>query len=54
MERGFTASALVTLAINLSIGLGLAPSLLGLLGVVLLYAVLQIKEDRKTAWENLE
>ncbi|GMN10981.1 hypothetical protein MTsPCn9_27070 [Croceitalea sp. MTPC9] len=50
----FVASALITLAVNLSIGLGLGQSLLGLLGVILLYAILQIKQDGKTAWENLE
>jgi len=51
---GFMGSALVTLSINLSIGLSLGQSLIGLLGIVLLYAVLQIKQDGKTAWENLE
>lgn len=51
---GFTASALITLVINLSIGLSIGQSLLGLLGFILLYVVLQIKQDGKTAWENLE
>lgn len=51
---GFAATGIITLFINLSIGLGIGQSLVGLLGVVILYAILQIKKDEKTAWENLE
>jgi hypothetical protein len=51
---GFAGTAIITLFINLSIGLGIGPSILGLLGIVILYAILQIKKDGKTAWENLE
>lgn len=50
----FVGSGLITLGINLSIGIGIGQSLLGLVGVGILYAILQIKKDEKTAWENLE
>lgn len=51
---GFVVSGLITLGINLSIGIGIGQSLLGLLGVGILYAILQINKDGKTAWANLE
>ena len=51
---GFVITSIVVLIINLSIGLGIAQSVLGLLGIVILYAVLQIKRDDVKAWTNLE
>lgn len=51
---GIVGSSLVTLFINLSIGISIGASLLGLVGVGILYAILQIKQEGKTAWENLE
>lgn len=51
---GFLATSIVALGINLSIGVGIGQSLLGLLGIVILYAVLQIKKDAIPAWEHLE
>lgn len=50
----FAVTSLITLVLNLSNGLGFGPSLFGLSGVVILYAILQIKQDGVTAWENLE
>ena len=50
---GVVAGSLVALAINLSIGMNLGQSLIGLIGIVLLYAVLQIKKDGVSAWDNL-
>jgi hypothetical protein len=51
---GFALTSVITMGINLSLGFGIAQSLLGLGGVVILYAILQIKENQKSAWENLE
>jgi hypothetical protein len=50
---GFLGSSVAALVINLSIGVGIAQSLLGLLGVVLLYGVLNIGKDNK-GWPQLE
>jgi hypothetical protein len=35
-------------------GLGFIKSIIGLLGIIILYAVLQIKKDNLTGWNNLE
>ena len=51
---GISATAIVTLFINLSLGISVGQSLLGLMGIAILYGVLQIKVDDVSAWENLE
>ncbi|MDR2710768.1 MAG: hypothetical protein LBB65_05510 [Burkholderiales bacterium] len=51
---GFVGTSVVALAINLSIGLGIGQSLFGLVGIAILYGVLQIQKDGVTAWKNLE
>ncbi len=51
---GFGVTALITLGINIAIGISISNSVLGLLGVVLLYGVLQIKQDGISTWEHLE
>ncbi|MFC5195367.1 hypothetical protein ACFPH8_08525 [Bizionia hallyeonensis] len=51
---GFLSTSLVALLINLSIGIPIGQSLLGLLGIVILYAVLQIKREHVPAWDYLE
>jgi len=51
---GFVASGIVAVAINLNIGLGVGQSLLGLVGIIILFGVLQIKKDDVTAWDNLD
>ncbi len=51
---GFVVTSLAALIINLNIGLSITQSLLGLVGIILLYAVLQIKVDNVSAWQNLE
>jgi len=51
---GFIITSLGALIINLSIGLGIVQSLFGLVGIAILYGVLQIKKDNIPAWENLE
>jgi len=50
---GFSVSSVVTLAVNLSMGLGLVPALGGLLGLLVLYGVLQIGRENK-GWPQLE
>lgn len=50
---GICATTTAGLLINLSIGVGIGPSLTGLIGIALLYGVLQIGGDRK-AWPQLE
>jgi hypothetical protein len=51
---GFLATSIAVLVVNLSIGLGIVQSLFGLVGIVVLYGVLQIKKDNVSAWTNLE
>ena len=50
---GFCASSVVALIVNLSIGLGIGTTLGGLVGVALLYGVLQIGKENK-GWSQLE
>jgi len=51
---GFVGTSIVVLVINLSAGLGIGQSLFGLIGIAILYGILQIKKDNVTAWESLE
>jgi len=50
---GFCASSVVGLLINLSIGVGIGSTIFGLIGVALLYGVLQIGKDNK-GWPQLD
>lgn len=50
----FAATSILTLGINLSIGMGIGTSLFGLVGVGVLYGILQLEKDGATAWQNLE
>ena len=50
---GLLVSSIVVLIVNLSIGLGIGQSLFGLVGIVLLYAVLHIGKEKK-GWSQLE
>jgi hypothetical protein len=50
---GFIASSIVALFVNLSIGMGIGQSLLGLVGIALLYGVLHIGKENK-GWPQLE
>lgn len=50
---GFCATALITLAANMSMGLGIASALGGVLGVLILYGVLHIGKENK-GWPQLE
>jgi len=51
--RGLVGSAVVTLGVNLAIGLGLSSAIVGLLGVLLLYGVLHLGKDNK-GWPQLD
>ena len=51
---GIIGTSIIALIINLSNGLGIGQSLLGLVSIAILYGILQIKKDNATTWENLE
>ena len=51
---GFAGTSILTFTLNISNGLGVGSSALGLLCVVIIYAILQIKKENTTAWSNLE
>ncbi len=51
---GFLVSAIATFIVNLKIGLGLGQSLFGLVGLGILYGILQIKKNNISTWQNLE
>jgi uncharacterized membrane protein len=51
---GFLITSLCVFVINLNAGFGIGQSILGLVGIAILYGVLQIKSDDKSAWSNLE
>jgi len=50
---GFCASAVAALIINISTGVGIAPSLVGLIGVAILFGVLHIGKENK-GWPQME
>lgn len=51
---GLIPTSIIILIINLNIGVGVLPSLLGLSGVIILFGILKIKKDGVTTWECLE
>jgi len=51
---GFIGTSVAGAILNIVMGLGIGQSLTGLIGVVILYGILQIKKNDKSAWENLE
>jgi hypothetical protein len=51
---GFAITAIVAFANNISIGISVTKSLLGLLGFAVLYSVLKIKENGISAWDQLK
>jgi hypothetical protein len=50
---GFIGTSAVAFFINISIGLGIGPSLIGLVGIGLLYGVLQIGNEH-AGWRQLD
>jgi hypothetical protein len=51
---GFLITSLITFGINISNGTPVLHSLIGLSGIIILYAVLQIKQNDASTWEHLE
>lgn len=51
---GFLISSIGALIVNIYVGLSIGQSSIGLIGFAVLYGILQIKRDDKSAWENLE
>ena len=51
---GIIGTSAVTFMINLSLGLGIGQSILGLVGIGILYAILQIKQDGNSTWSQLD
>lgn len=50
----FSISSAVILVINLLIGLGTGRVIFGLIGIIILYGILQIKNNGISAWDNLK
>jgi hypothetical protein len=50
---GFAITSVITMGVNIYAGQGVVQSIVGLVGVCVLFAILQIKENGKSAWENL-
>jgi hypothetical protein len=51
---GFVLTSIGALIINLNVGVGIGQSLLGLVGLAILYGVLQIGNNGVPAWKHLE
>ena len=51
---GFCALAVVTLIVNISSGSGIATSLTGLIGIAVMYGVLNIGDKENKGWPQLE
>lgn len=50
----FLGTSIVTLVVNLMMGINIVQCGFGLAGVFLLYVILQIKEKNLTAWEQMD
>lgn len=51
---GFIVTSLIALVVNLAIGLSIAQALFGLVGVAVLYGVLQIGNESSKGWPQLD
>jgi hypothetical protein len=51
---GFICTSLINFTINLNIGFGIYQSLIGLVGIAVLYMNLHIKKKNSSTWERLE
>jgi hypothetical protein len=51
---GFAFTSIIAAAVNLQMGTSVLQTLLGLGGVAILYAILRIRKDEVSAWDNLE
>ncbi len=52
--RGFLFTTIITFAINIISGQSFWQSLFGFLGIIILYGILQIKEEGVSTWNHLE
>lgn len=50
---GFVLTSIAALVVNTMAGLGIGQSLSGLVGIAVLFAVLQIRKDGVSAWANM-
>ena len=50
----FGVMSIIAFVVNLSIGLPIAQSIMGLFSILILFAILQIKENGVSAWDNME
>ena len=50
----FIGSSVVSLLLNMAIGMNFLQSLWGLIGIVIMWGILHIRKNGKTAWEQLE
>ncbi|PCJ94862.1 MAG: hypothetical protein COA50_10785 [Flavobacteriaceae bacterium] len=51
---GLVITSFGVFIINLSIGIGVVQSIFGLVGIVILYVLLQIKKNNVSSWSHLE
>ncbi len=51
---GFIGTSIVAAVLNTMMGIDIGSTILGLVGIGILYAILQIKEKERSAWENME
>lgn len=51
---GFAISGFLMFLTNLNLGVDIISSAFGLVGVMLLYTILQMKTNDKSGWDNLE
>ena len=51
---GFVATSVISLGLNIQAGLGVGQIIMGLVGILILYGILQIPKDEASAWSHLE
>jgi hypothetical protein len=51
---GFALTSITTVIINYYLGFGIGRSLFGLTSFIVLYAVLHIKKENVSAWQNMD
>lgn len=51
---GFFITGAIAFFINLNLGLSMVQAVAGMVGVGILYGILQIKKNQVSTWENLE
>lgn len=51
---GVIITSIAAMLLNFKIGLGIGQSVIGLAGVLVLFGILQIKKNNRSAWDGLE